>query len=223
MDRRAALGLAAGLALLTGCAHDGEWTVEKVLGWDAPPTPKPHKLPRGTIETAERVEQLGRRIIAQNTFTGIDPLFHTFGVPEAVLFHRGTSELYISEGLVKTCRTEAELAAVLCAELGQMVAERRLAGAAGKDRDSIPDVSLPGADGALDSTRAAEVAYQQKRPRPNPGAIADPATLARDLLAGAGFDPSELDRVEPLLKQSDRSAALRKQIAGTAPAPTWQK
>jgi predicted Zn-dependent protease len=221
MKRRATLGLAAGLLFLTGCMTDGEWSVEKVLGWD---TPRQPKFSPASLQVAERVEGLGRRIVAQNTFTGLDPLFHTIGVPESMLFHRGTSELYVSEGLVRKCKTEAELAAVLCAELGRMMAEKRLARNLGRDKDTIPEVALPGGGLGSDGTRAAEVASQEKKTARDPAETqADPVQLAKELLTGAGFDPAELDRVEPLLKQTDRGDVLHKQMAGSAPAPTWEK
>src|SRR5262249_32378475 len=119
MNRRITIGLLVWLTLLVGCVHNGEWAaVEKFLGWNSPP--KAPKMTPASLQTAERVETLGRRIIAQNTFTGLEPLFHTIGVPDLILFHRGTEELFVSEGLVNKCKTEAELAAVLCAELGRM-------------------------------------------------------------------------------------------------------
>ena len=120
MNRRVALGLAPGLLFLSGCLHNGEWGLGTLFDRDN--SPRAPEVKPASIQTAQRVESLGRRIIAQNTFTGLDPLFHTAGVPESVLFHRGTGELYISEGLVDQCRTDDELAAVLCAELGRMMA-----------------------------------------------------------------------------------------------------
>ena len=116
------VSMAAGVAFLlsTGCTNDGQWSVRKALGWEDPKAhgamPAAKDLPRAQVEVAERVEQLGRTIIARNTFTGIDPLFHTIGVKESVLFHRGTEELFISEGIVEKCKNDSELAAVLCAE-----------------------------------------------------------------------------------------------------------
>lgn len=214
----------------TGCVSDGEWSVRKALGWDEVKVPRDLKLPAAHVATAERVDTLGRKIIGQNTFTGIEPMFHTLGVPEAVLFHRGTEELFVSEGLVAKCKTDAELAAVLCAELGHMMAEKRGARRVGADRDTFPDSALPGvgtvAGGSqVDPGRAAEVAFRERREAKNPPAVdhGEAAKHARDLLKGAGFDPADLDRVEPLLRQSDRGAALRKQMSGSAPAPTWDK
>jgi hypothetical protein len=216
-----------------GClTPDGEWVpVRKVFGWDEVTTPRAPDLPRAHVATAERVETLGRRIVAQNAFTGIEPLFTTVGVPESVLFHKGAEELVVSEGLVKQCKSEAELAAVLCSELGQMVVEKRAARRAGVDRDTIPDAALPGgtspAGGVADDPgRAAELAYRERREAKAPALRIDAgeaAKHARDLLKGAGFKPEELDRVEPLLRQSERGAALRKQMSGSAAPPRWEK
>lgn len=214
----------------TGCLADGDWSVRRALGWDEVRVPRNLKLPAAHVATSERVETLGRRIVAQNTFTGIEPMFYTAGVPEAVLFHRGAEELIISEGLVGKCKTEAELAAVLCSELGHMIAEKHAARRAGADRDTFPESSLPGGTSvgggvADDPGRAAEAAFRERRREKNPP-VADhgeAAKIARDLLAGAGFEAAEFDRVQSLVKQSDRGAALRKQMSGSAPAPKWER
>ncbi len=225
----------AGAALLfaTGCAHDGEWSVNKALGWDPPnrvATPSPKSLPQVNQAVAERVEMLGRKLVAQNTFVGIEPLFMTIGVKESVLFHRGTEELIISEGLVEKCKSDAELAAVLCSELGQMVAEKRGAKAVGRDVDPIPDATFgagplfPGGT-AVDAGQQVNLAYHDQR-HPRGAARPDPidaAKTARELLTGAGYSPAELDRVEPLLKQSARGELLKKQLGGSAPPPDWKK
>lgn len=223
-------GCAAGVALLmsAGCMHDGEWSVRKALGWDDD-TPRfdAKTIPPASLAVAERVETAGRKIVAQNPFTGIEPLFMTIGVKEAVLFHNGTEQLYISEGLVAKCKTDADLAAVLCAELGQMVAEKRAAKNVGRDIDPIKDAShgagpVVGGGSPVDPGREAELAMHEKR-HPRNGDAPDAAKTARELLKGAGFDPTDLDRVTPLLKQSDRGEKLRKQMAGSAPAPTWNR
>ena len=51
----------------------------------------------------------------------------------------------------------------------------------------------------------------------------DAAKAAKELLTGAGYSPAELDRVESLLKQSERGEALKKQMSRPAPAPEWKK
>jgi predicted Zn-dependent protease len=226
------------LGLTTGCTTTddtwtiGEWSVKRALGWEEVQTPSLKQYPQASLPIAERVDSLGRRIIAQNTFSGIEPMFWAIGVPEPMLFHKGYNELYISEGLVKQCKTEAELAAVLCSELGQMIAERQAARRVSAERDSIPEVGLPGGTAIAtsggtpdDPGRAAERAYQEKRAKAQqPTRGEDARQLARGLMRGAGFDPAELERIEPLLKQSERGKALQKQLTGTAPAPPrWEK
>ncbi|MBA4067889.1 MAG: hypothetical protein C0501_30150 [Isosphaera sp.] len=218
-----------------GCTTLGDdWaSFGRALGWEEVKTPRDPKLPAAHLATTERVEALGRRIVAQNALTGsgIEPMFFTVGVAEPVLFHRGAEELFVSEGLVKQCQSEAELAAVLCSELGQMIIEKRAARRAGVDRDTIPDAALPGGQSpaggvADDPGRAAEIAFRERRQAKAAPLLIDAgeaAKHARDLLKGAGFKPEELDRVEPLLRQSERSAALRKQMSGSAPPPTWDK
>jgi len=222
MNRRGMLGLAAGLILLTGCAHEGAWSIEKILGWDEESGWKQGKVSAATPRIAEKVDDLGRKIIARNSFTGLDPFFNTIGVPENVLFHNGPDKLYVSEGLVIACRNEAEMAAVLCSELGKMIAEQRQARALGREKDPQPVVRV-----APNGLQSGEVASQPSTiPSVGPAGqdaatTHDPVALAKDLLQGAGFDPSELDRIAPLLKSTPRGEALRKQMAGSAPTPTW--
>jgi hypothetical protein len=239
MTRLAVLGFAVVLPVSGGCASDGEWNprrlftepgaFKKAIGWEEVKTPRAQNLPRGQLEVAERVETLGHKIIAQNALTGIEPLFYTIGVPESVLFHRGAEELFISDGLVKQCKTEAELAAVLCTELGQMVAEKRAVRRVGAERDAIADNSLPGGASVsggnqYDPIRAAELGYRDKQPKlAPPVAPADVAKLSADLMKGSGYDPAVLEQIQPLLKQSDRGAALRKQMSRPASAPLWEQ
>jgi hypothetical protein len=223
MYRRAAIGLAASLLGLTGCFKESLWP-------DSPANAKPVKTPKtpavtpASQEVAKRVDDLVRLIIDRNTFTGLDPVVMCIGVPESVLFHRGPAELFVSEGLVKQCKTDADLAAVLCSELGQMQAELRAARGVGRENGTIPELGLPGGGPGPDPVRQAELATREKR-RPGQGGVPpdDPAKLARELLRCAGFDPADLDRVQPLLKQSERGDVLRKQMAGSAKPPEWQK
>jgi len=221
-----------------GCAHS-DWSVMKSLspepsipGTVKVKTPGNPNIPLAHLETTERVETLAKRIVSQNPFTGIEPIVYVLGVKESVLFHRGSQELFISEGLVKKCKTEAELAAVLSTELGQMMAEKRSVARTADDRDTIPSSALPGgisvAGGApADLGREAEVAFHERRhPRSarSDAAKGDTvAKLARELLKGAGFDEAEFDRVKPLVQQSERGTALRKQMSNSAAPPTWDK
>jgi hypothetical protein len=233
--------LAAGAALLlsasAGCTHD--WSVQKALGLESqspatgPGSKDPNKavsMPPASMAVAERVELVGRKVLSQNTFCGLDPnetLFTTAGVKEDVLFHRG-GQIFISEGLVEKCKTDAELAAVLCSEMGQIIAEVKAAKAVGRDVSPIPDASFgsgPALGGTpFDAGRQVDMAYHEKRyPRGASTTGADATATARELLKGAGYSPAELDRVEGLVKQSNRGKELKKEISGSAPPPTWQK
>jgi len=235
MIRLAAFGRAAVVLAsiaATGCAttDGGDWSVRKALGWDDERVPRGPDLPKGQLEAAEKVENLGRRIIAQYTFAGIEPMINLIGVPETVFFHRGPEEMWVSEGLVSKCKTEGELAAVLCSELGQMIAEKKAARRLGAERDTIPDSALPGGvsmggGNPDDPGRSAERAYQERRLRKGAPILdaGEASKISRDLLKSAGFDPAELDRVEPLLKQSERGVAIRKQMSGSAAAPKWDR
>ena len=218
MNRRAALQLALGstcLGSLSGCLHDLRF-------WDD--KPKEPKVSPVTVETARRVDELVKRIVDQNTFTGLEPIVRVMGVPESVLFHRGSTEVFISEGLVKKCKTEPELAAVLCSELGQMLSQKRAGIAVGRDRDSIPAIALPGGGTDAGRVRDAELAMQQRRvDEKRAQEHSDAAELAKQLLKGAGFNPAEYDNVQGMVRQSERGEAIKKQMAGTAPAPTWNK
>ena len=225
------VGLAAGAALLlsTGCKGDEAFSVRKSLGVDDPQprgvAPQQKDFPPARVEVAERVNLLGRKLVAQNASAGVEPVFITVGIKEPALFHVGAGQLWVSEGVVDRCATDAELAAVLCAELGKMVAEKRGAAAVGREIDPIPDSAHgagPVAAGGspYDAGHLANLAYHEKQfPRGGP----DPQAVARELLKGADYSPAELDRVETLLKQSERGKAIQKQVAGPAPAPTWQK
>lgn len=213
MQRRALLLLAGGFALpfLTGCFKN--W-----LGPHAPEITAAH------VETSQRVDELMRRILDQNPFTGIDPIAHTFGRKESMLFHRGNGELFISEGLVKKCRTEPELAAVLCSELGKMMSQQKSAAAAGRLPSTIPDIALPNGLPDANSVQIAEmtrIERQQKERQLHDQS--EEVQLAKMLLKGAGFDPNELDRIESMVKQSESGEQLRKQFAGTSPRPFWNR
>ncbi|MFO0805557.1 MAG: hypothetical protein U0791_20845 [Gemmataceae bacterium] len=186
--------------------------------------PKEPKLSAASVEHIRRVDDLAKRILDQNTFTGVDPVIRVLGVPESALFHRGANELFISEGLVKKCKTEPELAAVLCTELGKMMSQKRAAIAVGRTPDPIPEVALPGVSSDSSQVRQAELALQKRREDQKRAAEqAGDVQLAKDLLKGAGFDPAEYDRVQGMVKLSDRGEAIRKQLSGTAAAPTWNR
>src|ERR1700693_1608785 len=148
-------------------------------------------------ETAARVDLLGRKIVAANPQLGLRPLFRTVGAPQPELFHRGTVEVDITEGLVSQCQTEGQLAAILCYELGRMVSERgALAGPKARTPDREPPMEVrvgndgSSAMGSPDLTSLAEKA-KYDRPRRGPDAAPllppDPRVLAISYLVKAQF------------------------------------
>ncbi|HEV3203476.1 MAG TPA: hypothetical protein VGY77_03790 [Gemmataceae bacterium] len=172
-------------------------------------------------EVAARVDSVGRKIVAANKQTGIRPLFRTIGSPQPEIFHIGTSEIDITEGLAAQCKTEGELAAVFCEELAKMVAERET-GANPKvrhpDRSPPPDMRI-GNDytGGLssDQTRLAELGKfekEQGRPQALPPPPPDPQILARSYLQRAGYPDANLEAVLPLLKAAAANSTFEKQL-----------
>jgi hypothetical protein len=235
MIRLAALTAGVALLLSTGCTHEGEWSVRKALGWDDPPGRSvtagkgPVALTSADLEVQARAENLGHLIVARNTFIGIDPVFRVLGVKESVLFHVGTGQLLISQGLVEKCQTDAELAAVLCSELGQMVTEKRAALAVRRDVEPIPEAvttnALSPGGGAFDAGQQVGLAMHERKFPKNGSRLdaLDSVASARELLQGAGYSSAELDRVDALLKLDPRNEQLRKQMGGSAPSPRWDK
>jgi hypothetical protein len=182
--------------------------------------PSRDKLPPAPIEESTRVDSLGRQILAANPDLTIRPMFLAVGTPKVTAFHRGTTELYVSSGLVNKCASDAELAAVLCSELGKIVAEsqppRRFA-----DREPpfAPRVGSDavGGNGDPDQTRRAEQAmWEQRNPRRPDSRVpttADPNILATAYLTKAGFTADDLTKVGPLLRQAESEPIFERQLA----------
>lgn len=214
--------LAASLTVCAaaGCVLDGSKPLGQSLSGVPIATPGAVQAAPESIKTAERVQALGDRIIELNPFTGLTPLFHTLGVSDPILFHRGPDELFISDGLVASCKTEAQLAAVLCSELGCMMAEKRSAKRVGVELESVRDTAEPSALGE------GEVASSDSQPpkpaKPHAANAGNAAEFAKEILSGAGFDTAELAKAQSRLANVKRTSPLGRQIAGPAPAPRWQ-
>lgn len=193
----------------------------------APPPVRAAYAP-ATTQVAARVDTVGRNILAANPQVGIRPMFLTIGAPQPEVFHRGTSELGITEGLVKQCITDAQLAAVLCNELGKMVSEREaLAGP--ETRIEPPQEVRVGNDygGSYGSSDLTHLAEQAKFRAPGAHRAApvlpDPKALARDYLTKAGYTAADLDQAEPILKTATSNSALEKQLTSPGPTRPWTR
>src|SRR5262249_3686005 len=139
------------------------------FGADAVPAPnRVASASPATNEAATRVGLVGQKLVAANPQLEVRPLFRTLAVTQAEVFHRGTTEVLITEGLVKQC-TEGQLAGILAVELGKMVSEREAQAAV---KDQVPERDPPpplfiGADnqsarGPADMTHLAELAPYER-------------------------------------------------------------
>src|SRR4051812_17171997 len=99
------------LILAAGCIENDE-PVSSFFRPAAPANLPP--LDPASTEAAARVDAIGRRILAANPEVGARPLFRTVGSPQPEVFHRGTTDVFVTEGLVKQCPTDGQLAAILC-------------------------------------------------------------------------------------------------------------
>lgn len=193
----------------------------------APPAPRVACAP-ATGEAAMRVNDVGQKIVQANKQAGLRPVFVTAGAPQPEIFHKGTTQVFITEGMVKQCATEGQLAAVLCLELGKMVSEREaLAGPQARSPELEPPVELRvggdsgGTFGPADATRLAELGKYEQARRPARGAPLpppDPNVLARTYLAKAGYPAAELDMAQPLVQAAAANYVLERQFANTTPA-----
>ena len=180
-----------------------------------------------SVESAARVDKIGRQLLAGSPFLGVDVSFQTIGQPEPELFHRDAQGLFLSEGLVVKCKTNDQLAAVLASEIGQMVAEMRMT-----ERMRLPEAIPASAsgvklDGSTDFDPARDMALAKldkagRRPADRRSwASSDPKVIAKGLLKDAGFDPKSLDDVAPLLRDAGRHQTIAKQLGGRGDTPRW--
>jgi hypothetical protein len=192
-----------------------------------PPTPTQATYAPAATAVAARVDMLGRNLLSANPQIGIRPLFRTIGAPQPEIFHQGTAELFITEGLVKQCTSDSQLAALLCLELGKMISEREVQAARSARQPNLdppPDVPVGNNygsfGGAPDLTRQAELAkYRTPAAREAPPPPPDPNDLARAYLQKAGYPATELDAVAPLLRQAANSSSLEKSVTTGPPRP----
>src|SRR5262249_9704205 len=116
------------LLAASGCFwEDGKPTLVSADPFRAGPhLPPPQRVAHApaTEETARRVTLGGGKGLTSNRQTGRPPLFIAIGSPQLDIFHREGRAVWVTEGLVRQCKTDGQLAAVLCQELGKMVAER---------------------------------------------------------------------------------------------------
>jgi len=232
---RCGLPILAALLASAGCVMQ-ESTTELVTPNPFTNSPGASAVTRASFSpssmgSAARVDAIGRNVVAANPQLGLQPLFRTIGAPEPEVFHRGTVEVDITEGLVKQCASDGQLAAVLLLELAKMVGEREAA-AAPRTRasDRLPPIDIPvgndygGSFGSADQLHRAELAKFEKesRQRAASGPF-DPQALARSCLTKAGYTPADLDSVLPIVGAAADNRTFAKQVGipqAAIPTPT---
>ncbi len=173
---------------------------------------------------ATRVDAAARKLLADNPQIGLkSTLFATIGnAPQPEIFHTGPHMVYVTDGLVRRCTSDAELAAVLAVELGKIVAQREAAASPDmRNPERLPPIQVTvGNAGHFtnpDLVHEVELAKFEKerpktrRPLPRP----DPNQLARGYLEKAGYQPSDLDAVGPLLRAAQNNITMERQFKGT--------
>jgi hypothetical protein len=180
-------------------------------------------------EVSFRVVMVKDKLIGENPQVGIKPYVTAIGTADPEVFHVGLSQIYITEGLVRQCATEGQLAAVLANELGRMISEREAAvpddirqperllpialpigsTGSGRDRDPINYIELAQHEKLYPK-------HAKKLPRPNPQLV------ARDILERAGYQRTELDAALPILQNAERFQVLENQFKGTLKQSEWK-
>jgi hypothetical protein len=225
-----------GMLLIGGCFPlvEGDKTTALVSNnpfGAEPPPPAPTKANYAPADerVSRRVDKIGRDLLAANKQIGLKPLFATIGVEQPEVFHIETNMVYVTEGLVKQCRTDAELAALLSVELGRMVAEREARTSPEvRNPDKMPPIRVPVGNNAqgreTDFTTVAELSRFEKanpktpsRTLPRP----DSMKLARVYLENAGYQAADLDSVNPLLQAAEKNIALERHFKGALPQAPW--
>jgi hypothetical protein len=171
----------------TGCMFLGAKPSGQVVGKNA-------KIDEASLEMAERVEDVAQKLL-HGTPLGIPEMdVLMVGMPEPELFHRDSHVLYISEGLVKKCKEDEILAAMLARDIATMTVEYRRS------------LARTGTD------------ITAKQPD-----FLEADALARTLLRNAGYEPSLLNTTKELHNSTLGHAALAKQLGGAKATPKWSK
>jgi hypothetical protein len=210
--------VAGGFVLLLGLA--GCLSLEK-SPFDQQPVPP---------EVALKLATLGQQIQQKNPDLPLKLTCSTVGAPDQVeIFSQVSGEhcaVFVTLGLIKKCKNDSQLAAVICQELGKAVAqhineanlklqERMEASAAPA---SVPiGNDLCGRFGPTGGVMPAEMERQDRLRKLSGRTSAPPAdSLARIYLSKAGFDPQDLEATQPLLREASRNTALEKQMVPAA-------
>lgn len=235
--------LSSGLLCLTGCVSleqiDPSFKGPKLtqvstnpFGGFLPFTQSTRKIPYNKADAAllQRVMRVGNYVLDSNPEIGLRPSFAATGSDSVEVFHQGPHAIYITKGLIERCKTDEQLAAVLCHELGEMVFERELlAGPKMQEDDERPPMRVQignaGQPGEADFVHMAEVARYEQRKKERQKQrkkLPNPELLRVQYLTQAGFQAEVYEEIKPLLAEAERTYSLEKQFKRHAVIPpTW--
>jgi hypothetical protein len=198
---------------LTGCARDGRDGFAFRNPFRDERAVDPNSLPPASTLSATRVNAVGAAIAAKNEGAlGVKPIFFTMGVREVEISHNKSGMVILSEGLVEQCPTDAELAAVICHELGKMAAESA-AGRKDNPEPSGPRLARDVVGGTYepDLTRLAEDAKFGRRGSTGPGRAsrADSRAIGEQLFVQAGYRADDFARMDAIVREAEDNADHR--------------
>ena len=224
-----------GLLLLAGCLSTlpEEPPTEQVASapFMEPRRPMPTKVnyAPASPETSFRVVMIKDKLLGENPKVGIKPNVAAIGSADPEIFHTGLNQIFITEGLVRQCQSEGQLAAILAYELGRMISERE---ATISDEIRQPERPLPiqlpiGSNGNsrdADPTNYIQLAQHEKLYPKHPRKLAppNPSLIARDVLERAGYQRTDLDAAMPILQNAERFQVLENQFKGTLKQGDWK-
>ncbi len=186
---------------------------------------KPAPAPRSYL-----VELVQGKEIVENPGTGLRPYVTAIGSADPEIFHTRYNQIFITEGLVRQCQTDGQLAAVLANEMGKIASEREAAVAdQTRNPERPPPIYVPigvqrqfvrDADpfAYYDDGRFEKLYPRQPKKLPPP----NPQNIARGILERAGYQRTELDAVMPILQNAEHFHTWQNQFKGTAKPGDWK-
>ncbi len=176
------------------------------------------ELMQANIAACSRVYQIGQKILGASPELPQQMVFRAAASPEAEVFHQGTTSIVVTQKLIDMCQNDNQLAAVMCVELGKMMAERTALAPLQSDPPPRP-LEGPTFNSTVgsaneDPMRLNELAqYEKLQKRPaEPPRFLDPNDLARKYLTRAGYQPEDVDRVKPILRSAADHSDLEAQF-----------
>jgi hypothetical protein len=186
------------------------------------------KLAPASPEASLTVERVGQKLLAGNKQLGIKPAFKTIGGPDPEIGHMDTSVVYITESLVRQCKSENQLAAVLSLEIGKMISEREtLINPEYRNPPKRLPIEVPmgnaGQFSGMTQLHDSELAKldADRRFPPKRVVAPDPQVLAHKYLEAAGFDSKELDPTPTVPQAAEKNYTVEQPVTRANAVPIW--